>query len=158
MMAYGDNEWVKSLVARVLSMAVAVTLVGCGGSDESPAPTAPSGPSVAYSQTDLQVGTGADAVAGRRVTVYYTGWLYSATAPENKGTQFDSRTSGPGFEFILGTGQVIRGWDVGVVGMKGGGRRRLVIPADLAYGSAGRPPAIPGNAALVFDVELLAVQ
>jgi FKBP-type peptidyl-prolyl cis-trans isomerase FkpA len=89
------------------------------------------------------------------VTVSYTGWLYDASRPDSKGTQFDTNAS---FPFRLGTGAVIRGWNVGVVGMRVGGQRRLVIPPDLAYGSAGRPPVIPPNATLVFDIALLNVQ
>jgi len=90
------------------------------------------------------------------VTVHYTGWLYDASRPESKGTQFDSSLS-PGrtpFTFTVGARQVIAGWDRGVPGMRAGGQRRLIIPPDLGYGSQGQGP-IPGNAALVFDIELL---
>ena len=87
------------------------------------------------------------------MTVTYTGWLYDPTRAESKGTQFDSGT----YPFVLGAGNVIRGWDLGIVGMRAGGLRRLTIPPELAYGSAGRSP-IPPNATLVFDVELLSVQ
>jgi FKBP-type peptidyl-prolyl cis-trans isomerase FkpA len=115
---------------------------------------------VPYTQTDLRVGTGTEATASRRVTVNYTGWLYAANAPENKGQQFDSSLS-PGrtpFAFTIGAGEVIRGWDQGVVGMRVGGQRRLVIPPALAYGSTGAGNgAIPPNATLVFDIELLSV-
>ena len=100
------------------------------------------------------MGTGTEATAGRRLTVNYAGWLYSASAAENKGRQFDAAN---GFPFTLGAGQVIRGWDQGIVGMRVGGVRRLVIPPDLAYGSQGRAP-IPPNATLLFDVELTNVQ
>jgi FKBP-type peptidyl-prolyl cis-trans isomerase len=81
--------------------------------------------------------------------------LYDPAKLDSKGAQFDSSTS---FTFSLGAGNVIRGWDTGVVGMRVGGRRRLTIPPELAYGSSGRPPVIPGNATLVFDIELLNVQ
>jgi len=96
------------------------------------------------------VGTGAQAFSPSRITVAYTGWLYDASRPEGKGTQFDSSAS---YAFQLGTGSVIRGWEQGVPGMRVGGQRRLVIPPDLAYGSAGRSP-IPPNATLVFDITL----
>jgi FKBP-type peptidyl-prolyl cis-trans isomerase FkpA len=115
-------------------------------------PSSPSSSPV-YSQTDLVVGTGPQASLGNYVTVGYTGWLYDATKPDGKGTQFDSGT----VSFSLGFGQVIAGWDQGVAGMRAGGRRRLVIPPDLAYGSSGAGP-IPPNATLVFDVALLSLQ
>lgn len=100
-----------------------------------------------------------EATNGRLVTVHYTGWLYNQTAPGNKGTKFDSsRDRGTPFSFTLGAGQVIRGWDQGVLGMKVGEQKTLVIPPELGYGSAGFPPVIPPNATLVFDVELLSVR
>lgn len=106
--------------------------------------------------TDLVVGTGAEATPGRSLTVHYTGWLYKATALENKGTKFDSSVDrGSPFSFTLG-GNVIAGWNQGVAGMKVGGQRRLIIPPSLGYGASGSG-AIPGNATLVFDVQLLAV-
>ena len=83
-------------------------------------------------KTDLTPGTGAEIKSGQAALVHYTGWLYDAAAPENKGKQFDSSVGGEPFEFPLGAGNVIAGWDQGVVGMKVGGKRRLVIPADLA--------------------------
>jgi FKBP-type peptidyl-prolyl cis-trans isomerase FkpA len=116
------------------------------------------GPSAPYSSTDLRVGTGTEATSGKRVTVNYTGWLYSTSGTNNKGTQFDSSVGKSPFVFVLGAGQVITGWDRGVVGMKVGGSRRLVIPPELAYGSAGAGGVIPPNATLVFDIDLLDVQ
>jgi FKBP-type peptidyl-prolyl cis-trans isomerase FkpA len=129
--------------------------VGCGG-DDTPASPSPSG--APFSQTDLRAGNGAEAVAGRTVTVNYTGWLYAPTQPEQKGQQFDTSIGRAPFVFVVGAGRVIQGWDRGVPGMRVGGLRRLVIPPDLAYGAQGSPPNIPPNATLVFDVELLAVQ
>ena len=139
-------------------MSAVLLAVGCGGGNSSP--TSPTLPGAPFSQTDTRVGTGADATAGRRVTVNYTGWLYDPTQPEQKGRQFDTSVGRPPppFAFTLGAGQVIRGWDQGVAGMKVGGQRRLVIPPDLAYGSAGAGGVIPPNATLVFDIELLGVQ
>ena len=93
-----------------------------------------------------------------RVTVNYTGWLYNASVANFHGTQFDSSVGKTPFKFNLGAGQVIAGWDQGVTGMKVGGTRTLVIPASLGYGSAGAGGVIPPNAALVFTVDLLAVQ
>jgi FKBP-type peptidyl-prolyl cis-trans isomerase len=100
---------------------------------------------------DVEVGTGAEAQAGQTVLVHYSGWLAD-------GTKFDSSVDrGQPFPFALGAGQVIAGWDEGVAGMKVGGKRRLIIPSDLAYGPAGRAPVIPPDAELTFDVELLEV-
>ena len=135
-----------------LVVCVALTATACGSSS----PTSPT-VNVPFSQTDVRTGTGADAANGRRITVNYTGWLYDATKPEQKGSQFDTSVGKSPFSFTLGAGQVIKGWDQGFVGMKTGGLRRLVIPPSLGYGASGNGP-IPGNATLVFDVELLDVQ
>jgi FKBP-type peptidyl-prolyl cis-trans isomerase FkpA len=103
---------------------------------------------------DTVVGSGAEARAGQHVSVHYTGWLYSEGV---KGAKFDSsKDRNDPFEFGLGAGQVIRGWDEGVQGMKVGGTRRLVIPAALGYGARGAGGAIPPNATLLFEVDLLA--
>jgi peptidylprolyl isomerase len=102
---------------------------------------------------DFKAGTGAQPTSGQNVTVNYTGWLCSG------GTPFDSSYN-PGrspFSFPLGQGQVIQGWDEGVATMKVGGERRLIIPGALAYGAAGRPPTIPANATLVFDITLVSL-
>jgi FKBP-type peptidyl-prolyl cis-trans isomerase len=101
---------------------------------------------------DIKVGTGAEAKSGQKVKVDYTGWLTS-------GKKFDSSVgTGRPFSFDLGGGQVIKGWDEGVVGMKVGGKRQLRIPPDLAYGQKGYPGAIPPNATLIFDVQLIDVK
>lgn len=100
---------------------------------------------------DVKVGTGAPAKAGEKVEVNYTGYL-------TNGTKFDSSVGRQPFDFELGAGQVIKGWDLGVAGMKVGGKRKLLIPAELGYGAAGTPGGpIPPNAALIFDVELLKI-
>lgn len=112
---------------------------------------------VPFSMTDIQAGAGAEAANGNSVTVNYTGWLYDGSKPDQKGTQFDSSVGRGPFTFRLGGGQVIQGWDQGVAGMKVGGRRRLVIPPGLGYGSRANGP-IPANSTLVFDVELLDVK
>ena len=109
--------------------------------------------------TDSKVGNGAEAKSGRQVTVHYTGWLYDAKAADKHGKKFDSsKDHGEPFSFKLGGGQVIRGWDQGVAGMKVGGTRTLVIPSELGYGQRGAGGAIPPNATLLFDVELLDVK
>jgi len=149
-----------SLVIRGLLLAAVMSLIACSGKT----PTAPAGAPaastvVALEATDLVTGSGAEATAGSRVTVHYTGWLHDPSAPESKGGKFDSsRDSGQPFSFVLGARQVIAGWDQGVQGMKVGGQRRLIIPPALAYGERGAGGVIPPGAALVFDVELLAVQ
>ena len=142
---------VRTFVLAAAVVAAALSVAGCGSS-----PTAASNVNVAFSQTDLSVGSGAEAVRGKTVTVQYTGWLYDSGKNENKGSQFDSSVGRGPFTFQLGAGQVISGWDQGVVGMKVGGKRRLVIPPNLGYGSTANGP-IPANSTLVFDVELLSV-
>ena len=106
---------------------------------------------------DVKTGTGTEATAGRRVAVHYTGWLYDEGKSDHKGKQFDSSRGGEPFTFRLGGGEVIPGWDQGVAGMRVGGQRTLTIPPDLGYGAQGAAGAIPPNATLVFDVELLNV-
>ena len=107
---------------------------------------------------DSITGSGAEATAGQRVSVHYTGWLHDPTAADQRGKKFDSsKDRGQPFDFHLGAGQVIRGWDEGVQGMQVGGTRVLRIPPELGYGSRGAGGVIPPNATLVFEVELLAV-
>lgn len=108
---------------------------------------------------DTKQGTGAEAVSGKPVIVHYTGWLYDASKPDKKGTKFDSsRDRQTPFGFFLGAGKVIEGWDDGVVGMKVGGQRTLIIPPALGYGERGAGGVIPPNATLIFDVELIEVK
>lgn len=141
-------------------LAVLVGLSGCGGASKSGASSA-SGPMKVSGQPtttasglqywDIVVGTGATAAPGSTVKVHYSGYLAS-------GEKFDSsRDRGEPFSFPLGAGQVIKGWDEGVGGMKVGGQRQLRIPPELGYGAAGAGGTIPPNATLIFDVELLEV-
>jgi FKBP-type peptidyl-prolyl cis-trans isomerase FkpA len=110
-----------------------------------------------FSSVDLTVGTGTAAATGNVLTVNYTGWIYDPSKVDKKGLQFDTSIGKTAFTFTLGGGSVIKGWDQGIVGMKVGGIRRLVVPPSLAYGST-RNSSIPPNATLVFDIELEDVQ
>ena len=108
---------------------------------------------------DTQEGTGREAEPGFNVTVHYTGWLYDPAAKDGKGKKFDSSLDrNQPFNFFLGAGQVIQGWDEGFAGMKVGGKRTLIIPSEMGYGARGAGGAIPPNANLIFDVELLNVK
>jgi peptidylprolyl isomerase len=107
---------------------------------------------------DTSVGDGDEATSGQMVTVHYTGWLFDKNAEDNKGIKFDSsRDRNEPFDFPLGRGQVISGWDTGVQGMKVGGKRTLVIPPEMGYGRRGAGGVIPPNATLLFEVELLQI-
>jgi FKBP-type peptidyl-prolyl cis-trans isomerase FkpA len=139
----------RRLFVAILIPALSFITAACG--DDS-GPTQPT-PRAEYSVTDLRVGTGAEATAGKRLSVNYTGWLYDPSGTDGKGGRFDGGTH----TFTLGAREVISGWDRGVAGMRVGGQRRLVLPPELAYGTSGNGP-IPPNATLVFDVELLAAQ
>ena len=142
-----------------VTLLVCLACTACGSSTP-PSPSNDGGVTT-LQIADVRVGTGTQAINGRILTVNYTGWVYSASAPDHHGTQFDSSRN-PGrspFQFTLGVGQVITGWDQGMNGMRVGGQRTLIIPPSLAYGSS--PPSgsgIPRNASLVFDVELLDVR
>ena len=133
------------------AIALLIGISACGSST----PTAPDQTSVAYSQTDLTVGTGTEATAGTTASVNYGGWLYSETAADHKGQQFDANS----FAFIVGAGTIIKGFDTGVTGMKVGGVRRIIVPPSLAYGATGNSDGtIRPNAALVFEILLSNVQ
>jgi FKBP-type peptidyl-prolyl cis-trans isomerase len=150
---------------RRLSAGIALGLLAaCGGKPPAtpPSATSPAATTPAVNALEigeLQPGSGAAITAGQKAVVQYTGWLYETAAPDKKGKEFDSsRNSGHPFSFVVGAGQVIKGWDQGVLGMKVGGRRRLTIPADLAYGDVGAGGVIPPGATLIFDVELAAIE
>ena len=126
---------------------------GCGNDSPTSASSTPG-----YSQTDVRTGSGAEVVVGSLLTVHYTGWLFDATKTDGKGLQFEtSRGNTTPFAFTAGAGQVISGWDQGVLGMRALGVRRLVLPPSLAYGPSRNGP-IPPNATLVFEIEALTVQ
>ncbi|MGH9678523.1 MAG: FKBP-type peptidyl-prolyl cis-trans isomerase [Candidatus Acidiferrales bacterium] len=145
-------------VALLIFFVVAGMAYGCGGSSsktDTSSPTKVQGPGTTMQAGlqywDIVVGTGAAAVPGSTVKVHYTGWL-------TNGQKFDSSVDrGEPFSFTLGAGQVIKGWDEGVAGMKVGGKRQLRIPPDLGYGASGTGGVIPPNATLIFDVQLLDV-
>src|SRR3982074_3749047 len=109
--------------------------------------------------TDVKAGKGPAITAGQTAVVHYTGWLYSPSAADHKGKKFDSsRDRNDPFSFHVGGGEVIGGWDQGVVGMQAGGQRQLVIPPALGYGARGAGGVIPPNATLLFDIELLSIK
>jgi FKBP-type peptidyl-prolyl cis-trans isomerase FkpA len=147
-----------------VAMCAMVLLVGaCSGRDE-PAKSELTlseavAPPAELQKIDIVKGAGEGVSQGQTAVVHYTGWLYDPSAPEQKGTKFDSsRGRGEPFAFTIGNREVIRGWDEGVQGMQPGGQRRLVIPPALGYGEAGAQNVIPPNATLVFDVELMAIK
>ncbi|HXU94627.1 MAG TPA: FKBP-type peptidyl-prolyl cis-trans isomerase [Gallionella sp.] len=152
------NPISRLLLALLLSAAFVSTACSEQAAPQQSAPTSETSAAAELVKNDVKVGDGAEATAGRNVSVHYTGWLYDEAAPGHKGKKFDSsRDRGMPFEFPLGAGQVIQGWDQGVQGMKVGGQRTLVIPPQLGYGARGAGGVIPPNATLVFDVELLGV-
>jgi FKBP-type peptidyl-prolyl cis-trans isomerase len=162
----------RRFLVSIAVIASLVLIVACGGNEEkttTPSVTANAtaaqtggGPPPVSSQPtvtasglkiiEIKAGTGGEAQKAKTVSVHYTGWLAD-------GTKFDSSlVRGQPLSFILGAGQMIPGFDEGIAGMRVGGKRRLIIPSDLAYGSKGRPPAIPPNAELTFDVQLVGLE
>jgi FKBP-type peptidyl-prolyl cis-trans isomerase len=148
-----DNALIKAGESKSTASAANAKTPTTGPLSKEPVVTPPTGPAPTKLETkELIAGTGAEAKAGDTVVVNYVGVLYKG------GTEFDaSWKRHETFSFALGKGQVIKGWDQGIVGMKVGGRRELVIPSELAYGKTGSPPKIPANAPLVFVVDLLGV-
>jgi len=142
---------VKLTVFSALTLTTAI--LGAAGC------TAPTSPTVKapFTKEDLRLGTGETAASGQTLMVNYTGWLYDETKTDKKGAQFDASAPGRPFVFKLGFAQVIQGWDEGIVGMKVGGLRKLIIPSELAYGRAGGGSTIPPNATLVFEIELISL-
>ena len=155
-----NQIWIGLLVAILVVIAAYLIYQQVKPAEQAPEPAAGGPPEIddnietvttvsGLQYQDILVGSGAEAKEGDLVSVHYTGWL-------TDGSKFDSSVDrGQPFQFPLGAGRVIQGWDEGVAGMKEGGKRRLIIPAALAYGESGNPPVIPPNATLIFDVELL---
>jgi FKBP-type peptidyl-prolyl cis-trans isomerase len=141
------------LIRPLLPIGLSVLLLAAAACSDSP--TAPTGVT-SLSSIDLRAGTGATAASGSTVTVNYTVWLYDAARSDQKGVQIESSVGTAPFQFVLGAGDVIAGWDEGVPGMREGGLRRLVVPASLAYGST-RRNAVPPDTPLVFEIELLSI-
>jgi FKBP-type peptidyl-prolyl cis-trans isomerase FkpA len=144
------------LTTSLRTVLAAALLVGAAGCDfGSSSPTAPDQSAVVYSQTDLTVGTGAEATVGSTATVQYALWLYSDSGTDHKGTQIQASQ----FSYKVGDGTLIKGFDMGVTGMKVGGIRRIIVPPSLAYGATGNSDGtIRPNAALVFEILLSNVQ
>lgn len=143
----------KLKLPLVAAFVAVLSLTACGGGgDDANGGVVVANPA-AFTKTDVTLGTGAEAVTGKTATVTYTGWLYSTSATGNKGTQFDAGT----IPVKLGSNQVITGFEQGILGMKVGGKRTVLIPSSMGYGSSGNN-AIPPNAGLVFDITLTAVQ
>jgi FKBP-type peptidyl-prolyl cis-trans isomerase FkpA len=143
--------------ANTLVVVALILASACGGSTSGSGAAPP--PPAAFSQVDLVTGSGTQAGRGAHITVNYTGWIYDATKPDNKGAKFDSSDDHGPFTFTLGAGEVIPGWDQGFNGMRIGGKRRLIIPPALGYGAEGTPGGpIPPNAGLVFEMELVGVK
>lgn len=137
-----------------LAVLVATLVLGLSCAAPQAAPVA----GKTLQKTDTTVGSGRMAVPGSTVSVHYTGWLYSPKAPAQHGARFDSsRDAGQPATFKLGSGAVIKGWDEGLRGMKVGGKRTLIVPAELAFGDAGKGP-VPPKANLIFEIELTDVK
>lgn len=150
----------KRLYLSILTL-LFISITGCQAESTTPKQekTSMTANITELQKIDIQVGTGREAEPGFNVTVHYTGWLYDAAAEDHKGKKFDSSVDRKEpFNFFLGGGQVIQGWDEGFAGMKIGGKRTLVIPPEMGYGARGAGGVIPPNATLVFDVELLDVK
>jgi FKBP-type peptidyl-prolyl cis-trans isomerase FkpA len=145
----------NTLLMRLGTAILAGLMAACGG---KPAPP-PASAVTEMQSIQLKAGSGDSVAAGKIAVVQYTGWLYETAAKDHKGKEFDSsRNQGQPFRFPLGAGQVIKGWDQGVVGMKVGESRRLVIPPGMAYGDSGAGGVIPPGATLVFDIDLVAIE
>ena len=149
----------------IVAVSISALLVGCGGAKTDEIKqvvtqkNSMTNSAVSFQKIDVAVGEGAVATEGQNVSVHYTGWLYEPEEADNHGTKFDSSVDrGKPFQFPLGGGRVIKGWDKGVEGMKVGGKRTLIIPPEMGYGARGAGQVIPPNATLIFDVELLGVK
>ncbi|UVW27238.1 FKBP-type peptidyl-prolyl cis-trans isomerase [Massilia sp. H6] len=150
------------LSSCALGLTLTLAVAGCDRAKapqpaDTTAATATASEAVAFQKIDTVTGTGKEASAGATAVVNYTGWLYDPAAESKHGAQFDSSIGRAPFSFELGAGRVIKGWDEGVQGMKVGGKRTLIVPADMGYGDGGAGP-IPPGATLIFDVELLEVR
>ncbi len=147
----------KASYALIAAFTALMTLSACGGGGDSSTPATSSAQPTALTKTDTVVGTGATAAVGNTITVNYSGYLYDASKTDFKGTKFDGTAANSPATFVLASGSLIEGWVQGVPGMKVGGKRTIIFPASLGYGSTGQG-SIPPNAGLVFDIELVAVK
>ena len=156
-LCFSVTSVVNYIRTACLIVAMAVLAAGCNSDNSNP--NDPSQVKIEFTVTDLVVGTGNPAVVGNTATVHYTGWLYNGGNPESKGTRFQSSLDPGGMPVVVTIGrlQTLPGFEQGLLGMRVGGKRRVYIPSDLAYGPGGAPPAIPPNAALVFEVEMVSL-
>lgn len=143
----------KFKLPLVAAFVAVLSLTACGGGSSNSNNSTQVSDAPALKKTDTLLGTGAEAVTGTKVYINYTGYLYSASAADHKGTKFEQNA----WSFTLGAGQSIAGFDQGILGMKVGGKRTIEIPSSLGYGASGSGP-IPANSGLVFDVELTKVE
>lgn len=146
------RRWPRRITAVCAAL---ILLAGVSACSNSLSPVNPSDYDIEWA--DLVVGSGTEARAGRGASTFYTVWLYDETKPEGKGPLVQTNVGGSLFSFIIGIGQVIAGWDIGVPGMKVGGTRRLVIPPQHAYGGRTDVAGIPANSTLVYEIQLAGV-
>jgi FKBP-type peptidyl-prolyl cis-trans isomerase FkpA len=152
------KDSMKLKLTLTAAFVAALALTACGSSDDSPVQVPPATTNPAAPTTkDISIGTGIEATLGKTISVQYTGWLYDSTKSDFKGTRFETTVGGNPATFALKKGDLIEGWVQGIPGMKVGGKRSLIFPASMGYGSSGRG-SIPPNAGLVFEVELISVQ
>ena len=143
------------MTRRVLLLALCATMLGLSSAAHAAAATP--GAKLSLQKIDTRPGSGREAITGSTVTIHYTGWLYAPKSSTLRGASFDSSLDAAPFTFKLGGGSVIKGWDEGIRGMKVGGKRTLIVPAELGFGKHGLGP-VPSGSNLIFNIELMDVK